>query len=203
MDSKNKGIEFLASFIIVLRRYILLIFSPYKVLRHIAAETDYNQVFIIFFLVLVYFQVASIFKEYYYSPLVTFGVVLFNFLATVSFFFVMSKIIHRQVAMRSFFFTFAYTLFPTLVWFIVNSLLFVLLPPPRTLSAPGKLFSIVFISFSVSVLVWKLILVFLAVRFSSRLNFFPIVYMMLLYVALTLPYWLVMYHLKLFRIPFI
>jgi hypothetical protein len=97
----------------------------------------------------------------------------------------------------------SYSLFPTLIWFTTNSVLYRFLPPPRTISILGKAFSVLFLSFSISLLVWKLILVYLAIRFSSKLNFYNIVYIILLYLCIFIPYSLLLYHLKIFRIPFI
>jgi hypothetical protein len=52
-------------------------------------------------------------------------------------------------------------------------------------------------------LIWKLILFYLAVRFSSRLSFFKIFYLILLYLSIIIPYSYILYSFKIFKIPFL
>lgn len=195
MDFKQRIVELSASFLIVASRFVFLIFTPYKTMRKISTEKDYSQILIILFFVLVYFQVANKAKQPVFF--------LIHFSLTIIFFYTISHIIKSSTHFRSFVFTLSYSLFPTLIWFTTNSLLYRLLPPPRTTSILGKGFSIFFISFSVSLLVWKLILVYLAIRFSSQMNFFNIVYTILLYLCVFIPYFLLLYNFQIFRIPFI
>lgn len=203
MDFKQKILEFLASFIIILQRFIHLIFAPYRTMRKISFEKDYMQLIIIFFFVFLYFQVASKAKQLFLPSILPPFVFIIHFYLTILFFYFISRIYNSTVKIREFIFTLSYTLLPTLLWFTTNSLLYWFLPPPRTISILGKAFSIFFISYSVSLLCWKLILFYLAIRFSSKLGFFKILYMIILYLCLFIPYSLLLYHWKIFRIPFI
>ncbi len=99
--------------------------------------------------------------------------------------------------------TWTNTLLPTLIWFYGNMFFFVILPPPRTLMITGKIFSVFYIAFSVSLLIWKLILVYLSLRFSSRITFQRIVYYMILYLILLIPLCLYFYQIGISRIPFV
>ncbi len=194
----------LTAVIVVFRRYILLIVTPYKTMRRIAvSETDTLQLLVIAALAGVYFLFSYQVKEFPGTPLVSFGVFLVNISVTIAFLYGFSRAIEKTAGLRSYIFTVAYTMFPTLTWFFANSIFFVLLPPPRTLSIPGKVFSIFFIAFSLSLLAWKLILFYLAIRFSSGMRFTRILYIILLYLCLVIPYSILLYHLRISRIPFI
>ncbi len=195
--------EFAASFLIVIQRFILLIFTPYKTMRSIHTEKDYSQVGIIILFVFAYFQLANKAKQLFFPSLLAPAVFILQFSLTIIFLYAVSRLLNSKANLRSFIFTISYSLIPTLIWFTFNSLLYRLLPPPRTVSLPGKAFSIFFITFSISLLVWKFILVYLAIRFSAKMNFFSIMYVILLFLCVFIPYSLFLYHFHIFRIPFI
>jgi len=208
MDFKNFLVNCLTAFVIVIKRFFLLILYPYKIMRKISLEKDHYQLLIITGLVFLYFKFIYFLRDKPYPATLVFFLFLFNFLLTVSFFYLFNKFFYsdqnkKETSFSSFIFTFSYSLFPTLIWFLSTSVLYIFLPPPRTLSFLGKGFSIFFIAFSLSLLAWKLILVYLAVRFSSKQNFFKIFYMMVLYLIWFIPYSIFLYHFKLFRVPFI
>ena len=172
-------------------------------MRKIGLEKDYYQLLIISSLVFLYFKFVYFLRDNPYPATLIFLTFVFNFFLTVFFFYFLSKVFEKKLNWKSFVFTFSYSLFPTLIWFLSTSILYILLPPPRTFSLLGKGFSIFFISYSLSLLVWKLILVYLAVRFSSRQTFFRVFYMIILYLIWFIPYSIFLYQFKLFRIPFI
>lgn len=203
MDFKNTIVDFTASLLIVLRRFILLIFTPYKTLRKISFEKDRPQILIIFIFIFIYFYLSAFLRKSFYTPGLIFIIFTGQFLLTVLFFYLIAKSLNREVDLDSFIFTLSYSLFPTIIWFITNSVFYYFLPPPRRLTIGGKLFSIFFIAFSVSLLVWKAILFFLSIRFSSRLGVYRVLYLILLYLCLFAPLSLLLYQLKIFRIPFI
>jgi len=202
MDFKAIIADFTSSFIIVAQRFLLLIFFPYQTMRKISRENDYNQVAIIFIIVGLYFYISGSIRTII-SPFIAFLSFMLNFLFTVVFFYLFSLLFQKKISIQNFIFTFSYGIFPTLFWFIANSFFYFLIPPPRKFSIPGKFFSVFFISFSISLLVWRFILFYLSIRFSSRLNFPKIFYMIILYLCIFLPYSLILYHFKIFRIPFI
>ncbi len=172
-------------------------------MRRISQENDYWQMVIILFFVYIYFQLAHEIKNTAFPPVFIFLIFLTQFLLSIFFFFLVTSFSAKTASLRSYFNTFVYSLLPTLVWFVVNSFLYVLLPPPRTTSLLGIIFSIIFISFSVAVLIWKIILSYLAIRFSSKLPFYRIIYAIILYLCIISPYIIVLYKLKIFRVPFI
>ncbi|MBI2641625.1 hypothetical protein HYW87_03465 [Candidatus Roizmanbacteria bacterium] len=203
MVFRNRFAEALTSLLIVFRRFAFLIVSPYKTLRRISLEEDALQVGIIFLLVFLYFQFAHKLRAFFYPPYIIFIFFVINFFFTVLFFYFLSQPAKKNISLKSLVFTLSYSLFPTLLWFIVSSLFYYFLPPPRSASLLGKAFSIFFIAFSVSVLAWKIILFYLSVRFSTRLQFYAVIYLILLYLCILIPYALLLYYFKIFRVPFI
>jgi len=199
-------VNFITSSILVFRNFFFLIFYPYKTMRKISLEKDYWQILIIFFLVFLYFKLSYFLKDKPYPASFTFFTFLVNFFLTAGFFYFLSKFIKKKdsgTSFKSLLFSLSYSLFPTLIWFESVSLLYLILPPPRTTSILGISFSIFFIAYSLSLLFWKLILVFLAIRFSLRLSFYQILYLWFLYLLWFIPYSILLYQAKLFRLPFI
>lgn len=203
MDFKGLLASVTASLLIVFRRFIYLIITPYETMRKISLEEDHMQVAIILFLAFIYFWVSHIIRKSSISFILVYLVFLVNFIWTVLFFFFLGIASTKKVAFKNFLFTLTYSLFPTLLWFITNSLFYRLLPPPRTISIAGRIFSIFFISFSLSILIWKIILMYLAIRFSTKQNFYRVIYYLILYLSYLIPFSLISYHFKIFRIPFI
>ncbi|MCX6731298.1 MAG: hypothetical protein NTZ55_05615 [Candidatus Roizmanbacteria bacterium] len=99
--------------------------------------------------------------------------------------------------------TWTYTLLPTLIWFYSTLFFYFLIPPPRTTSILGQSFSIFYIAFSMSLLIWKLILTYLCIRFSLRIHLYRVIYYLLIYLALSIPLWIFLYNMGISRIPFV
>jgi len=172
-------------------------------MRKIAEGKDYWQIGIIFSLVFIYFKFAYFLRDKPYPATFIFFVFLLHFFLSVFFFYFLSSIAKKNLKISSFIFTFSYALLPTLIWFSTTSVLFIVLPPPRTFSLTGGAFTIFFTAYSLSLLAWKVILVYLAIRFSTKLNFYRVVYLMILYFAWFIPYSVLLYYNRIFRIPFI
>lgn len=203
MAHKSITSNVLASLIILCRRCLFLILYPYKTMRVIAEETDWTQIFLIFGLIAIYYLSLSWVKPMIDSPWLQLCLVLFNYTATVLYIAFFGKSLGDDTELKKLLFVFAYALIPTIIWFYMNTFLYVIIPPPRNLTILGKSFSIVFITISISLLVWKLILWYLAIRFATKLKFYDILYITILYIAIVVPYSLFMYHLGFFRIPFL
>lgn len=195
--------DLLTSLIIVFRNFFLLIFSPYRTMRRISRESDYGQVFVIFLTIFLYFKFAYFLRDKPYPATLTFLVFILHFSFTVVFFYFLARVPDKTIKFSSLVFTLSYSLLPTLIWFASSSILYIIVPPPRSLSLLGKGFSIFFIAYSVSLLFWKIILMYLALRFSARAGFYRIIYMLVLFLLWFIPYSLILYYYKLFRIPFI
>jgi len=132
----------------------------------------------------------------------TFAVVI-TFIIVVYSFVVVGRLLGGTGSVKTVLVPWAYSLVPTLVWFLVTSLLFFLFPPPRTLAWSGKLLSGVFLVFSWFLFFWKGILYYLTLRFGMRLDFFRILLASVILFPLGAVYALILYRLGIFRIPFI
>ena len=196
-------VEFLTSFVFIWRYFFLLIFYPHATMRKISREKDINQIFIIFLLVFFYLKFAYFFKDQPYPATFLFLIFLLTFWSTIFFFYFLSKLFNRKVKLSSFIFTFSYAFLPTLFWYVVNSFLFILLPPPRTPSVLGISFSILYLGFSLSLIWWKIILVYLAIRFSSGFSFWRIIYLIILYLLVFYPYFYLISYFGIFYLPLI
>ena len=183
-------------------------------MRKIAKETDYGQPIIIFLIAIGYFCYAQIVRQRTLHPLIfassaLISIVMFGItfvLVTKFFYFLYRRRTFQgahEVTYKPFVFTFAYSLLPTLIWFYATSTLYYVLPPPRTTSFLGKGFSLTFVTFSVTLLLWRIILAYLSVRFSAKASFYKVVASLVLFAMWILPYSYFMYQLRIFRIPFI
>lgn len=199
----NLFVTISASLLIVLRRILLLIFYPYTTMRRISLEKDKSQIGIIMLISFLYFMFAYKIRHGLIFGMVAFGVFVILFYGTTLFFYFSAKQFNKDITYTRFLFTYSYTLIPTFFWFFTSALFFVLLPPPRTISMWGKGFSVVYLSYSISLLVWKLILVYFSLRFAARLGLIRILYIFLLYLTIFIPLSVLLYHLHIFRIPFI
>lgn len=186
--------SFIVSLLLVLNRFVGLIITPYQTMRRISIDRDYGQLGIILFLIFLYFYVTSPFR---------YAVFLLNFTLTVLYFYIMGKLSRKDIRFDSALMLFGYTMLPTLIWFATNALLYVVLPPPRTFSLLGASFSIVFIAFSISLLLWKIILLYLAARFTIRQGFYRVMYTIVLYGACVTAVAYVTYGLGWAKVPFI
>ncbi len=155
-----------------------LVTRPYETCRQIVSRgTLWELPYIALFLT-VYFALASIVKTASFRPfLLTKHFVALGlgagggFGLTVGLLWVMGRLAGGEGKIGKLALSWAYTLVPTILWFLTTSLLYVILPPPRTTSVLGILFSIVFLVFSITMLWWKFTLAYLSLRFAQRLDF--------------------------------
>lgn len=96
-----------------------------------------------------------------------------------------------------------YSLIPTVLWFLLTSILYVLFPPPRTESIKGISFSLLYLLISSVLLFWKIELFYLTLRFGMRLSLKGILITSALIIPIIVIYTLGMYKLGIFNVPFI
>lgn len=202
--------DILATTILVLRNFGYLFIKPYKAMRHIAEHSHWGEVYIIFSLCYLYFAMAAAIRNQTIRPLiitssamVSFGFFIVTFIFVVYFFKFFSQQLSLKSKELSLATTFAYSLLPTLLWFYITSSLFLLLPPPRGEGPFGISLSFAFVVFSLALLAWRLILLYLSLRFATKASFGQIIFMILIFTACFLPYSYLMYFLGIFRVPFI
>ena len=83
------------------------------------------------------------------------------------------------------------------------SLLYVLLPPPRTTSVQGVIFSLLFLIFSTTLLCWKGTITYLTLRFGLKVGLGKILMVLAITIPILIVYSACLYRLGIFRIPFI
>lgn len=96
-----------------------------------------------------------------------------------------------------------YTMLPTVCWFFMTSLLYVLLPPPRTTSLAGIAFSVLFLMVSGTLFFWKLTLGYLTLRFGLKLDLARILIVVGVVSPLMGAWSYGMYRLGIFKVPFL
>jgi len=200
----------LSSLLNMWRNFFYLALTPYKTMRKISQETDYVQIILIFVLVYAYFIYANIIRQKTFHPFIistssgiSFFLFIFTFLLSIGFFKSIAHIFKIYPSFKKLLFLSSYSILPTLIWFFATSTLYLLLPPPRTVSILGQLFSFTFIVFSLTLLFWRAILLYLTLRFSYKAQFYTIVVSIFSFFAWFLPYSYLLYTLRFFRIPFL
>lgn len=199
----------ITSLIFVLRNFGYLVYAPYKTMRRISKNEDKGQIAIIFIIAIGYFIYAQIVRQRTLHPLVVSSYAIISITGFFVTFYLVTKFFHEiykkisDVEYMSIVSTFAYSLLPTFIWFFATSTLFYILPPPRTESFLGKGFSMTFVVFSTTLLFWRVVLLYLSLRFSTKQKFYRIAAGIGVFMLWFLPYSYLMYKLQIFRIPFI
>lgn len=185
--------------------------APYITYRRLSQDKKaVSQSVFIFCLTISYFLFVSVIRLGVRSPLLL--TVKLNMLltsaavglvGTSTLLFILSHIVGSKGTFRPLFTLWSFTLIPTILWFFTTSILYLILPPPRTMSFAGKLYSVVFITFSLSLFLWKIILYYLTLRFAMKLDLGRIVIVSLVFAPMVVGYAVIMYRLGIFRVPFI
>lgn len=210
MQMTDSSLKILKLFILFTKNLALVINAPYVAFRKLGKGEDVGQTGFIFAIALLYFAFASLIRQGLSNPyLLTleFNKLVFfssiNFLLSIVLLYQVGKMFGGKGTISSIFLSWSYTLLPTITWFFITSLMYIFLPPPRTLSTPGKLFSIAFIAISLTLLFWKLVLYYLTLRFSFKLDLLRIIGVSIVLAPFICIYGIGMYRLGVFRIPFI
>ena len=198
--------------ILFLRHLLGTIYNPYATFRQISLPgQDIRQIIFIHLLIFIYFLLTGLLKTGFSNPYLL--TIKFNSLyfssylgfALVIFLFYLGSLLLRfkNFPLIRIILLWSYSLLPTLFWFFITSLMYLFLPPPRTLSYPGKIYSLVYLAFSLTLLFWKIILYYLTLRFGLRLDLYKITLISLLIIPVIFLYSFFMYRLGIFKIPFI
>lgn len=192
------------------RNMIGIILRPYETYRRIIENGRLSELPYIGLLLAFYFALASLVKTAAFRPFLLTAVFMklaiasgACFLLVVLTLWLAGRAVGGRGTLRGVVSGWAYTLVPTLLWFLATSILYVFLPPPRTESLPGIVFSLLYLVFSVMLFFWKITLAYLTLRFGMRLDLSKI----LTVAAISLPmaglYSYIMYRFGIFKVPFI
>ncbi len=204
------GDSLLVGGMLFLRSVAGIVLRPYETYRRIVDHGKLAELFYIGLLLTAYFAVASLVKEASFRPfLLTKHFLVLTLTAGASFFLVSGTLffvgtrIGGKGKFGQFLLAWGYTMVPTVCWFLVTSMLYVFIPPPRTTRMLGIVFSIVYLIFSATLFFWKIVLGYLSLRFGLRLDLGKITVVAAIVLPLFALYSIVMYRLGVFRVPFI
>ena len=157
-----------------------------------------------------YFALASLVKTAAFRPFLLTkqfvflaGASTMTYLVVVLLLWFVGKLLGSSGRLRPILLGWGYTLIPTTLWFLVTSILYVVLPPPRTQSSAGILFSVLFLVFSTALFFWKFMLAYLTMRFGLRLDLLRIVAVTIICLPFLGLYSVLMYRWGIFRVPFL
>lgn len=187
-----------------------IVTRPYETYRRIVDRGTSWEMVYVGILLAFYFALASLVKTAAFRPfLLTRQFILLvsaasvSFLVTVGVLWVAGRMVGGEGKLSVLVRAWAYTLVPTVLWFLFTSVLYVVLPPPRTTSALGVAFSVVFLLCSVMLFWWKLQLGYLALRFGMRLDLLKIMTVAVVAAVVLGFYSAGMYKLGIFKVPFL
>lgn len=192
------------------RTCIGLVTRPYETYRRIIHHGKRGELLYVALFLGLYFALSSMVKVAAFRPflltqqffVLVLGAASGALIATASLSFV-GKVFGARVRFESLLLGWSYTLIPTASWFLATSVLYVLLPPPRTTSLLGVIFSLLFIVFSATLLWWKVTLSYLTMRFGLKLDLGKSIIVALLCIpGMTIWAWS-MYALGVFKVPFL
>lgn len=192
------------------RTLVGIVARPYETYRRLTDRGTLVELVWVGFLLAFYFSLATIVKTAAFRPflltkqfVLLFGGALVGYVVAVAVIWTGGRAVGGKGSLGRVALGWGYTLVPTVVWFLATSILYIVLPPPRTTSVGGIGFSIFFLVFSTVLFGWKIMLSYLTLRFGLRLDLGKII----LVVALSLPvlavYSVFMYRMGIFRIPFL
>jgi hypothetical protein len=183
--------------------------TPYATYRQLVAESPLHVV-VLFGFVSAYFFLVSPIKLHSLNPFVLtlsatrlFVAVCLSFLLICWFLRLLGKIMGGTPTWRGILVAWGYSLVPTLLWFLATSIFYVVLPPPRRPTLPGIAFSLLYLTFSLSLFFWKGILYYLTLRFALKLDLKRIIGVSVIFIPTLLVYSLLLYYLGLFKVPFV
>lgn len=193
-----------------IRSTVGLVTKPYETYRRIVNHGSLWELVPLSFLLALYFSIATLVKTAAFRPYVltkqfvllatavciTYGIVVLLLWGV-------AKLFGGKGTLKSLALAWGYTLVPTLCWFFITSILYVVFPPPRTGRPLGMLFSAFYLSFSIVLFFWKAMLTYLTIRFSMRLDLPRIIAVFGIVGVGMVFYSLGMYRLGIFKIPFI
>lgn len=201
----------LLSFLSFARHFWGTIFSPYQTYRELIKFKYPLESFFIALLILGYIGLSSLLRKGLDSgPLLLtlhsgkiFWGIFFTFVISWGLIYFIGKFFGGSGNPQALFLPWVYSLLPTIIWFQITSLLYFLLPPPRTTAFKGQLFSVFFITISLTLFYWKGVLYYLTLRFGHKLDLIKILLVSLMLFPIGVVYSLFTYKLGLFRIPFL
>lgn len=192
------------------RHFLGIITHPYATYRRLVEKGSWWELVYIGLLLAFYFALASLIKTAAFRPFLLtkhFAVLAAgaagSYLVVVTTWWLLMRLLRVQGQWRTLAVAWGYTLVPTVVWFLATSILYLLLPPPRTTRLEGVIFSILYLVFSAMLFYWKLTLAYLTLRFGMRLDLVRILAVWGVTLPVLATYSFLMYRWGIFKVPFL
>jgi hypothetical protein len=202
--------ELILGIILFFRHTAGIILAPYATYRRIVEVGRMSEIVALWLITGVYFAFSSLIRTQTLHPfLLTREFILLTagagagYALFVLLIYSVGKMMKAKTTIESVALAWGYTLVPTLLWFWATTVLYVILPPPRTESFLGEFFSILFLLFSALLFFWKIELAYLTLRFSLRLDLTRIIALAFVLIPIAVIYSYALYTLSVFRIPFL
>ncbi|MBI4066140.1 YIP1 family protein [Candidatus Gottesmanbacteria bacterium] len=192
------------------RNAVGLVVRPYETYRRIVDRGSPWELVYVAVLAAAYFALASLVKVASFRPfLLTRQFVVLGaaagltYVGVIGVIWVIGKMVGGKGTFRGVAIAWGYTILPTIAWFFTTSILYVLLPPPRTTSVAGIAFSVFFLIFSAALFFWKVTLGYLALRFGLKLDLVRILMVVGVVGPMVGAWSWGMYRLGIFKVPFL
>lgn len=184
--------------------------TPYATYRHLVDKGRRSETVLLGVCCVIYFSISSIVKTQAFRPLLLTrqflllsGGAFVGYVFVVGTLYLLAKAVGGKGTWGKVALAWAYSLIPTIIWFLSTSVLYVFLPPPRTEAPLGILFSLLYLLFSAVLFFWKAEMYYLTLRFGMRLTLSRIFMVTSIFIPLVCVYSVIMYRLGIFRVPFI
>lgn len=184
--------------------------TPYATYRRLVDKGRRSETVFLGLCCVIYFSISSIVKTQAFRPLLLTrqflllaGGAFTGYIFVVAALYLLAKAMGGKGVWGKVALAWAYSLIPTIIWFLSTSVLYVLLPPPRTQAPLGILFSLVYLLFSAVLFFWKAEMYYLTLRFGMRLTLPKIIVVTGIFIPLVCIYSIMMYRMGIFRVPFI
>lgn len=183
--------------------------APYKTIRRVVEEKPILPIIFFGLSTWVFLTLAVVVKEglhtgplfltfnlgkLFYAAIVTYIVIVVAIYLT-------GRLVGGKGEISSVFSVWSYSYLPTLIWFFTTTLLYVFLPPPRTISFLGQIFSIFFVFLSLGLLFWKTLIYFLTLRLVFGLTVWQMIRATLILWPAFFFYFLLLNRMGIFKIP--
>ncbi|PIP61244.1 hypothetical protein COW99_05675 [Candidatus Roizmanbacteria bacterium CG22_combo_CG10-13_8_21_14_all_38_20] len=201
--------ELIKGFILFIQNSYGVFAKPYETYREIVKSAHPAQIFPLFVFIGLYFFFAGVVRHGLHPYIVAKSgitismVTLTTYALVVLSIYSVGRLLKGEGKLSGVAIAWGYSLWPTLIWFYMTSTLYFLIPPPRTPSLAGQLFSYAFVVASLILFLWKGILYYLTLRFALKLDLQRIIIASIIIFPAGIGYALLMYKLNIFRIPFI
>ncbi len=170
--------DFLWSLEILLKNILGTFTHPYLTWKHISREKYVLPSLLMLIIALLVFSLRAPLKEGLPDSAYTAIATIFINLATsITGFLLISLTIYilarkfqSPTSFLSLASTWIYTYIPTIIWFLATQSTYLLLPPPRSTSPLGILFTVLYLAFSISLLTWKILLLWLTFQITAQLK---------------------------------